>query len=417
MTVIREFDFVKGPETTSNPTPGDPATDIDPVSRFFANNNYVPGSPSVADLAALSAVAEADRANGHVRLVVGQNALYRFNSAASDAEDSPFIIEPDAGSGRWFMVDAKPQNADFPTVISLAEQAIGEPGDAGQIMQGHVLDSDSFDPGLTAANLSFYNLASASDNSSNSRDLTNVGTVPFTGADIFNASRIASFNGTDQSFTSSNAFFDITSTLSAGCWFYATDTSSQAFILNNFSPTGNNRSWGIYHTNAGLLNVILNETGSSGANDIFNVMTIDENKWYHIAFTYRASTDNLKVYVNGGIVLDVTATTDVLYSNGGGLAIGARTDGTDPFQGRVQDAFVYDGILSNFDIAKIAASRVPVSPATSPEKQWLTSIWDGKFQLRPEFYIVSQTSNNVYMDLSGFDATDLFEMRAIANGV
>lgn len=68
---------------------------------------YATGAP-VADLAALRAVAEADRQDKQVRLVEsasgGVGALYRFDTGGAGSDDGDGTIAPDAGSGRWFKI-------------------------------------------------------------------------------------------------------------------------------------------------------------------------------------------------------------------------------------------------------------------------------------------------------------------------
>lgn len=68
-----------------------------------ALTNY--GAP-VADIAALSAVAAADRSDKQLRVVeddgFGHRSIYIFDSASSATADGVDIVAPDAGSGRWF---------------------------------------------------------------------------------------------------------------------------------------------------------------------------------------------------------------------------------------------------------------------------------------------------------------------------
>ena len=63
---------------------------------------------AVQDLAALRAIAEADRTDKQVRLVedapggTGLGAIYRFDATGVGADDGDLTIVPTAGSGRWF---------------------------------------------------------------------------------------------------------------------------------------------------------------------------------------------------------------------------------------------------------------------------------------------------------------------------
>lgn len=59
---------------------------------------------SVADIAALQAIAAADRADGDVVLVRSTWAVYVFRSGSSAASAAPWIYLPSAGTGRWHHV-------------------------------------------------------------------------------------------------------------------------------------------------------------------------------------------------------------------------------------------------------------------------------------------------------------------------
>jgi hypothetical protein len=66
----------------------------------------------VADVAALRAVAVADRTDKQVRLVEDKNFLYRFDAEGGGVDDGDGIIEPTVGTGRWFKVGVGTGNAD-----------------------------------------------------------------------------------------------------------------------------------------------------------------------------------------------------------------------------------------------------------------------------------------------------------------
>lgn len=56
----------------------------------------------VQDLAALRAIAAADRTDKDVVLVEDTKAFYRFDATGTGTDDGDFIIAPTAGTGRWF---------------------------------------------------------------------------------------------------------------------------------------------------------------------------------------------------------------------------------------------------------------------------------------------------------------------------
>lgn len=101
---VREFNFTVGPETSTLPGIGEPSGPDDLISQGYADARYVQGSSAVADLTALAAIAETERRDGDLVLVLDANNLYRFDSASVVADDGNFFIAPAAGSGRWVRV-------------------------------------------------------------------------------------------------------------------------------------------------------------------------------------------------------------------------------------------------------------------------------------------------------------------------
>lgn len=66
---------------------------------------------TVADLAALKAVAAADRRDQDYCLLDTANGerLYKFDSSSAGTGDDYAIVTPNAGTGRWHLVNAKPK--------------------------------------------------------------------------------------------------------------------------------------------------------------------------------------------------------------------------------------------------------------------------------------------------------------------
>lgn len=101
---VREYTFTVGPETSTLPTIGTPSSDDDLITLGYADDRYTQGSEAVADVATLKAMAEAERRDGDLVLVLDANNLYRFDSASAAAGDDNFVLVPDVGSGRWIRV-------------------------------------------------------------------------------------------------------------------------------------------------------------------------------------------------------------------------------------------------------------------------------------------------------------------------
>ena len=116
---VRQFDFINGPETSAAPTAADPSVDSDAITFGYARENYLQGGEAVADIAALKAIAEADRKDMDVRFVDALQTIYYFDSVSAATGDDKFIVEPTVGSGRWRHVD----QATLATISEYEEQS------------------------------------------------------------------------------------------------------------------------------------------------------------------------------------------------------------------------------------------------------------------------------------------------------
>lgn len=83
------------------------ASDIATNAADIATNAAAIVYITVADKAALKAVAAADRSDGMLALVQADNSLWAFNSTSTAAEDTAdeLVQAPAAGTGRWLRAD------------------------------------------------------------------------------------------------------------------------------------------------------------------------------------------------------------------------------------------------------------------------------------------------------------------------
>lgn len=103
MPGTRAYEFVVGPETPTLPSASDPVADADQVSKGYADKNY---HRSVADVAAVKAIAAASRQDAMVLWVDSLLSLFYFDSASVLAGNDITVITPTAGSGRWLLMPA-----------------------------------------------------------------------------------------------------------------------------------------------------------------------------------------------------------------------------------------------------------------------------------------------------------------------
>ena len=130
MPITRQYDFTVGPETAVLPTVGTPSDDNDTISKGFADANYAlltDFGNDVADIAALKAVAEADRADGQTVAVRSTNKLYIFDSGSAASGDDDAVVEPNSGTGRWIRSDGEGGSATLSAdVIKQDDPRIGK---------------------------------------------------------------------------------------------------------------------------------------------------------------------------------------------------------------------------------------------------------------------------------------------------
>jgi hypothetical protein len=133
------------------------------------------------------------------------------------------------------------------------------------------------------------------------------------------------FNGSTSRIYNNN--FTIGNEWSAGCWFYATNSSSAwiALILLNNNSGDSDTQIGLYcNPSTGKL--------SSIANGVSNVNTFScANKWVHFTTTFKNRV--LKTYVNGQLIGQKTIASTPLSKRH--LTIGARCTSTTGADGNI----------------------------------------------------------------------------------
>ena len=100
-TNVRQADFVTGVETGDLPTAGTPTNPNDLITLDYADKNYQQGTSGRDNIAAIKAIAEADRKDKDLVFNKATNEEYYFDSGSSAVGDDDFVLVPDAGTGRW----------------------------------------------------------------------------------------------------------------------------------------------------------------------------------------------------------------------------------------------------------------------------------------------------------------------------
>jgi hypothetical protein len=182
------------------------------------------------------------------------------------------------------------------------------------------------------------------------------------------------------SFDSSNDYIgagnstslQITGALSLSAWVNFTDLSSQRYVIAKHGNTSN-RSFGLFVNGSGKLKLEVSGDGVD-ANMVVatGATTLSTNTWYHISGVYIPST-SVTVYLNG--ISDAQTTTSVpaaLFNTAANLNIGAKTDGSSPASGTVDNALIFNYPRTQKQIVQDMNANHPAvgSPVGSPVGYW-----------------------------------------------
>jgi hypothetical protein len=308
-----------------------------------------------------------------------------------------------------------------PKVYSLS-QAVGAVGSASQIQAGHLLAAASFPSDITTSQYSYFPLAANAldGNTTNAKDLTNNGTTPFTGSNIFGGSSLAAaLNGTTQYFSSTDAFFspDLSTTaIGFGGWFKAAWTTLTDKMLFNCGGTGAS-SYQIYITSGKDVFFAHNSSASvtssvSIANPVFG-----DSSWHHFAMVISAGT--LFAYIDGKLVGSVSVTGASNPSND--FTIGRQSDASSRyFSGSIEDCFFVNGYaLKDSDIRKLYASKLTHNANVSAANQdWRFVLGSGVQKLPSWQPVVDQSDSNVlYADFSDLGSTETVDAALLDLGM
>ena len=174
-----------------------------------------------------------------------------------------------------------------------------------------------------------------------------------------------SFNGKNQyvQIADSPSLRPVSVTLE--CWFNASNTSGKGNLISKPVGTGINDSYALWVDSGTLDGGMGNVNGQVPTRYAFNAVA---GVWYHAAYTFDSDTQMQTLYLNGVAV----------GSNNTGIAIGYDTHhvfmGTEfdsgspvlPFNGRIDEASIYNRALTAAEVASIYAASVngkcPIPP-------------------------------------------------------
>lgn len=306
-----------------------------------------------------------------------------------------------------------------PLAETVALQAIGSIGSAGQIARGHVLSAKSFPLASLTALASFYNLNTTADGSGNGNTLTNNGGVPFTGVGIL-GDTAPDLDGATHHFSNTAALFNPGDTdFTVGAWVKAADWTpgiDRTIVAQNFDASDRGFTVKLGSGGGGTLDVLFADTASTDVTVLSTtaVQGFANDSWHHIAIVFRASDNRLQLFIDGVLEETVTAANAPRVVTSPVFRLGSRHGTNEFFDGVLDEVFYVAALQTPEDIAKYHSARIDLTDTSvDPTNQ----DWSGRF-VRADGYIQNELDHGwlldkrrdcVFVDFGG-DSVDQVEL-------
>jgi len=150
----------------------------------------------------------------------------------------------------------------------------------------------------------------------------------------------------------SPAGLSFTTTFTCSAWVYATAYQA-GYIMDRIN--GTTEGWGMYMSSDGRITIVGRRIAAN-SKDLTSYQSIPLNRWVHVAATIdmaAGDTSAQKIWIDGVEVprlYTLTGTATALVQGTTALAVGARSDGSSPFAGYIDQAAVFSSQLSDATI-------------------------------------------------------------------
>jgi hypothetical protein len=201
-----------------------------------------------------------------------------------------------------------------------------------------------------------FTAAALTDEGSGAIGLTNAYPtliVPLAGADG-SPSGAFSFGGAHQGLSATDAGLPSGTTgagpRSYGCWFKTTATAGSGVLMGWGTQPGNHA---VVYVGLGVL------TEAIGADPVVSGPFVADGQWHQVVVVSGGATDSQlrRLYLDGRAVGGLGGTTPPTLTLAGAdrFRVGAAPDGTSPFTGQIDGAFVVAGGLYGYEILPLYA--------------------------------------------------------------
>jgi hypothetical protein len=318
------------------------------------------------------------------------------------------------GTGAFRRHDNNPVAVN-PVVYNPAKQARGTIGLPNQLHLGHYLSSTSFPSSIAASAISFFNLnADANDDSGNARNLTNNGTIPFTGTSILGtASFAANLDGVDDYFSSNSSFFVAGTNKSwstGGCFTFADWTPAATQILIGQRETSNFVYQIALLTDGKIRFSAANSSATAFDLEIDADPNFSNGSKHSIALVYDYDAKELRGYIDGlqvaqGYLANTRTTGSPVFKVGSYGSTYADMDVEQVF-------FVNDALLKSEDIRKIASYRIDHNlNVLSKHQEWTANFYGNcATQDDQQWLVCKNNANQLFVDFSQAASTTEIEL-------
>jgi hypothetical protein len=295
---------------------------------------------------------------------------------------------------------------------------------ANQLAGGHILAASSFPWTSLEDKMAFWNLSSTTADDSGatacsggngSCGLTNNNSAPFDGTNIFGEANSAiNLNGTTQFLSHTDAFLDPfrngPASFFMGGWFGGPWSGSTRMLLACSGGAVNaDNAFEISTGTAGSdLRFTYNNAGTTTSFPEF-AHGVDGG-WQHVGIRWHNGF--YYIYFNGSEVAKVAGipgSTDCKFS------VGARPSVTPErfWEGPVHDIAYIKAYVSEWDIKKLASSKIATSLSVTPEYQHWDGTWkreDGQIHADMVGWILDKRSTELFL-FPGLDAGDQIRLQ------
>lgn len=211
--------------------------------------------------------------------------------------------------------------------------------------------------------VSWWTMDEASGNRADSHGantLTDNNTVASTAGKKSNAADFESGNSEYLSIADgSQSGLDVAGDISFSGWIYLESLTGDHFLVNKGQNSDSTQAYLLWIGSDGGMTIRFSDDGSSGGGHMLEASpaagTFSTGNWYHIVISFRISTEELRLYINGKeTALTISGTIgSSLYNSAGDLFIGARRNSGSVgsyFDGLIDELVVYARALDYGDV-------------------------------------------------------------------